>query len=192
MPAKYIAAVVLFKLVEQADSVIDPALELNRVKPSTGGLFFIVTALIVALTITSCDNGLVVPEEERAGAIAGTITYVHGGAFWPQGSEIFDIRFVAMRFVPTDTADFLQLNRMEISNTLRFNASTDTFFIGDVAPGAFPYSGVAYRYSQDIFDWKPVGVYSDNDGMFTVENGETTQVSIVVDFLDPPTFPPEF
>jgi hypothetical protein len=144
----------------------------------------------ITLASTACDDGLVVPEEELAGAISGSITYMNVSA-WPPDSTIFDIRFVAMRFVPVDTADFLQLNRMEISSSLRRRVATDTFFIEDVTPGTFPYSGVAYQFSEDIFDWRPVGVYSENDGIFTVSNGETAYVEVIVDFENPPVFPPE-
>jgi len=147
--------------------------------------------LLVALHVASCDGGLVVPDEETPGAIAGIVTYLHGDGLWPPDSTLFDIRFVAMRFVPADTADFLQLNRMEISNSLQTRVARDSFLITDVAPGIFPYSGVAYQYSEDIFDWKPVGLYEENDGIFTVRTGETTHVSVVVDFENPPIFPPQ-
>jgi len=151
-------------------------------------------ALIIAASIlvgiAACDDGLVVPDQELAGAIAGEITYLNLES-WPPDSAIFDLRFVAMRFIPTDTADFLQLNRMEISNGLRRGVATDTFFIGGVDPGTFPYSGVAYQFSADIFDWRPIGVVTENNGLFSVANGETTHVHVVVDFNNPPVFPPE-
>lgn len=148
-------------------------------------------AVLAVVSLASCDHGLVVPDEETPGAIKGYVTYVHGGLLWPPPSMLFDIRFVAMRFVPVDTADFLQLNRMEISNSLHVGVGRDSFLISDVAPGAFPYSGVAYRFSESIFDWKPVGLYEENEGVFTVRNGETTRVSVVVDFANPPVFPPQ-
>lgn len=148
-------------------------------------------ALVAALGLAACEGGLVVPDEETPGAIAGTITYAHGIDGWPPDSMLFDLRFVAMRFIPEDTADFLQLNRLEISNRLRTRVARDSFLIDDVAPGVFPYSGVAYRYSEDIFDWKPVGLYEEDGGVMTVRTGETTRVSVVVDFENPPIFPPK-
>jgi len=151
-------------------------------------------ALILAASIlggvAACDDGLVVPDAELSGAIAGEITYLNVEA-WPPDSSIFDLRFVALRFIPVDTADFLQLNRMEISNGLRRRVASDTFFIGGVDPGTFPYSGVAYQFSDDIFDWRPIGVVTENNGIFSVANGETTHVHVVVDFKNPPIFPPE-
>lgn len=191
MSAKYIAPIILFKLVKQADPEIEPLVEPNRTVPVRARICLLIASMAIVALVASCGEGLVVPEEELAGAIAGTITYVDGAAHWPPYETIFDLRFVAMRFIPVDTADFLQLNRMAISNSLPVGVGTDTFFIADVTPGTFPYSGVAYRFSEDIFDWKPVGVYTENDGIFTVRNGETTLVSVVVDFRNPPTFPPE-
>lgn len=132
-----------------------------------------------------------VPDEVLPGAIAGVVTYVHGSDDWPPDSTLYDIRFVALRFVPTDTADFLQLNRMEISDRLSTRVARDSFLIRDVAPGVFPYSGVAYQYSANFFNWKPVGLSEGNGGVFTVKDGETTHVSVVVDFDNPPIFPPQ-
>lgn len=149
------------------------------------------TVLVAAALAVGCGEGLQVPDEEPVGAIAGKVTYLLDNQPWPHDSTIFDIRFVAMRFVPTDTADFLQLNRMAISNSLRTQVRSDSFFIGEVAPGAFPYSGIAYRFSPDIFDWKPIGLYEQDQGIFTVSNEETTRISIVVDFSDLPVFPPQ-
>lgn len=154
-------------------------------------LLRLTAAVILGASMASCDGGLEVPTEEPAGTIAGSITYLNPSTAWPPDSTIFDLRFVAMRFVPADTADFLQLNRMEISERLRSRVEHDSFVIEDAKPGAFPYSGVALQFSSDIFDWKPVGLYADNDGVFTVRRGETTYVSVVVDFENLPIFPPQ-
>jgi hypothetical protein len=53
----------------------------------------------------------------------------------------------------------------------------------------FPYSGVARRATDDVFSWGPIGLLVENDGVFSVIEGETTHVHVDVDFANPPDFP---
>ena len=146
-------------------------------------------SLLALLLLAGCDHGLTPPEEPPFGAIRGVIVYADPDA-WPPRSEVRDLRFVAMRFVPQDTADFLQLNRMEISETLAYGVARDTIRIDNVAVGFFPYTGVAQQVTPDILAWRPVGLLDGNGGFFEVRPGETTEVSVTVDFDNPPPFPP--
>lgn len=148
-----------------------------------------VPALLLALVLAACDHGLAPPEAPPVGAIRAVVTYAPPGA-WPPPDSLVDLRFVAMRFVPKDTSDFLQLNRLVFSQTLRHNVARDTVVVTDVAAGAFFYSGVAQRYSQDLFAWRPVGLVEADGGVFHVRGGETTEVHVTVDFRNPPPFPP--
>lgn len=141
------------------------------------------TLLVAAL---ACDAGIGPPDDKRVGTIAGTISY---STPWPSEDQFREIRFVALRFVPRDTADFLQLNRIEFSTPLRYGVSSDTFSIPDVAVGFFPYSGVARQATDDVFSWGPIGLFTEDDGVFSVEEAETTFVHVVVDFAAPPDFP---
>jgi hypothetical protein len=143
---------------------------------------------VIALFPLGCDHGLEPPGDIPAGAIAGSITYI---GTWPPREQVRDLRFVAMRFVPQDTLDFLQLNRMAISNGLRYGVQSDTFTIRNVEPGAFLYSGVAQQVTSDLLSWRPVGLLDGDGGLYTVESGETTTVSLTVDFANPPLFPPQ-
>jgi hypothetical protein len=148
--------------------------------------------LLLALPLAvGCDHGLAPPPVPPAGAIRGIVVYVGHPDAWPPRDEVRDLRFVAMRFVPRDTADFLQLNRMVISETLRYRVPSDTFFIDDVAAGIFPFSGVAQHFSDDLLAWRPVGLYEGDGGLFEVRPGEVTEVSVTVDFKNPPRFPPD-
>ena len=141
----------------------------------------------VALVVTvGCDQGIAPPEHERFGTISGTISY---STPWPPADGFVEIRFVALRFVPQDTADFLQLNRIEFSHPLAYGVVNDSFSIPDVAVGLFPYSGVARRATDDVFSWGPIGLLVENDGVFSVIEGETTHVHVDVDFANPPDFP---
>ena len=145
--------------------------------------------MLLAGTLASsgCDPGLEPPPEPDAGAIEVIIDYE--GA-WPPPAELKDLRFVAMRFVPRDTADFLQLNRMAISDRLTFNVEADTVVLHDVQAGPYPYSGVAQQFAADLLAWRPVGLVTRDGGLIIVQPGETTTVSMLVNFDDPPDFPP--
>ncbi len=96
-----------------------------------------------------------------------------------------------MRFVPQDTSDFLQLNRMVISDTLARFVSEDSFFISNVGAGVYVYSGVAENFGSGILDWRPIGLFSENEGTFVVRGSETTDISVYVDLSNRPPFPPE-
>lgn len=145
-------------------------------------------ALAVLLLSTGCDHGLEPPERAPDGSISATVTYL---GEWPPASEVVDFRFVAMRFVPQDTLDFLQLNRMAISGRLAYGVERDSFTVQAVQPGVFVYTGIAQQQTSDILSWRPVGLLDGDGGLFTVEPGANTPLSITVDFDNLPVFPPE-
>lgn len=95
-----------------------------------------------------------------------------------------------MRFVPQDTSDFLELNRLAISDRLAYGATAETVLVTDVRPGVFVYSGVAVNYSESIFAWRPVAVFEDGGGVFEVHPGDTVRIAMNVDFAQVPDFPP--
>jgi hypothetical protein len=101
-----------------------------------------------------------------------------------------DLRFVAMRFMPQDTVDFLRLNEMAISAGLRRNVESDTFSISGVDPGAFVYAGIAHQFDANLLSWRPLGLVEDDGGIFFVESGMDTPVHVDVDFSRLPVFPP--
>ena len=144
-------------------------------------------AAVLTLLLSACDQGFSPPEEKSPGTIAGVISYT---GRWPAPDSLHDLRFVAMRFVPADTADFLQLNKMAISNTLAFDVSADSFRIENVSPGPFFYSGVAQQFSSNLLAWRPIGLYDKNEGVFEVKSAETVNLEIFVDFGNLPQFPP--
>jgi len=153
-------------------------------------LRWLLPLLIIPAFLFGCDHGLAPPEVPPFGAIRGVITYTGHPDAWPPQNQVRDLRFVAMRFVPQDTADFLQLNRMAISNPLAYGVPQDTFLIEQVEAGLFLYSGVAQQFAPDILSWRPVGLVEEADGVFEVHPGTTTEVSVKVDFNHPPPFPP--
>jgi len=144
-------------------------------------------SLLLVFMGISCDGGLAPPAEEPVGAIRGVVEY--SGA-WPAADSLYDLRYVAMRFVPRDTTDFLQLNRLIFSDPLELYVERDTFLISGVRPGVFVYSGVAQQYASNIFAWRPVGLYDVEGGVFRVHSNDTVQIGLRVDFADLPPFPP--
>ncbi len=158
--------------------------------PHTPGLRIrsqLVAAAVLVVALAGCDGGLSPPAENRTGTIQSIIRYE---GTWPDPDSVRDVRFVAMRFVPQDTSDFLELNRLAISDRLDYGVSIDTAVVSDVRPGVFLYSGVAVNYAQSIFAWRPIALYEENDGIFEVTPGETAHVNITVDFAVRPPFPP--
>ena len=111
---------------------------------------------LVALLLAACDHGLAPPDVPPSGAIRATITY--RGA-WPPADSLFDLRFVAMPFVPRDTADILDLARIVFSpQPLPYHVSADTVVLVGVPAKTFVYSGVAQRYTSSFVAWRPVGL----------------------------------
>lgn len=152
--------------------------------------FPVVTVTLAVLWLIGCDHGLQPPAEPATGVIHARITYEGGEESWPSPDSVRDIRFVAMRFVPRDTADFLQLNRLVFSDGLDREVDAQDIAIPEVETGLFLYSGVAQQFSPDLFDWRPVGLVTENDGVFVVSEDETTTVEVLVNFDNPPPFPP--
>jgi hypothetical protein len=141
--------------------------------------------LLLVLLVSACDGGLAPPEGGGTGVIQGVVRYT---GRWPSQDSLVDLRFVAMRFIPKDTTDFLQLGNLVFTPTrLRDNVTTDTFVVPDAPTGNYLYSGVAQHYSTALFAWRPLGLVA---GPFTVRAGETTRVTVDVDFSNLPPFPP--
>ena len=140
--------------------------------------------LALLLIYTGCDHGLEPPDAPPFGSIRGTVTYV---GVWPSLDSLRDLRFVALPFVPRDTLDLFRcLSQLVFSERLAYNIQADTFFVDSVQAQLYVYSGVAQKFSQNLFDWRPVGLAD----LFQVHPGEVTELSIRVDFDNIPPFPP--
>ena len=146
--------------------------------------------VLIAFTLcvaAGCDHGLSPPEEPPKGTIVADISYTGP---WPPAAELHELLFVALRFVPRDTSDLLQLGRMAISDRLEIDVPSQRIIVEDVRTGPYLYSGVAQKYGSGTFDWKPIGLVRADDGIFVVSADETTYVDVDVDFDNPPVFPP--
>ncbi len=137
-----------------------------------------------------CDNGLTPPAAPERGVISGTVTYEGP---WPADSVLFDVRFVAMRIIPESQDDIVSefsKQRVVLSAGLRRPIDADAFVVPSVTTGPYVYSGVAIQQSDNVFDWLPVGLYTENAGIFQVLPDDTTFLHVHVDFNNIPPFPP--
>lgn len=151
-----------------------------------------VLLLTIAFSVSVCEHGLVPPDEPPKGQIKGAIHYLGTLDSWPPADSLADLRFVAMRFIPQDTTDFLlRFNEIVFSDPLQLNVTSDSFTVDKVPVGTFVYSGVAQHYDADLlYAWRPVGLYVENGGIFLVRADETVEIDVNVDFRNLPPFPP--
>ncbi len=148
--------------------------------------YFLCAILLIFL---GCEGGLEPPQPAPpSGAIEGFVEYI---GKWPSPDSLFDLRFVAFKTPPQSPADFFDLSNLVFSNRLTYYVDDDQFFIEDVDNDTYRYNVIAHQYGQVVTaNWRPVGLYRSNNGIFTVR-GDTIQISITVDFSDLPPFPPE-
>lgn len=143
----------------------------------------------ILLIFWGCEGGLEPPPPAPpSGAIEGFVEYV---GEWPSPDSLFDLRFVAFKTPPQSPADFFDFDNLVFSSRLNYYVDNDPFFIEDVDNDTYRYNVIAHQYGQNVTaNWRPVGIYLDNNGIFTVR-GDTIQIAITVDFSDLPPFPPE-
>lgn len=149
--------------------------------------------LTIFLFAAACETGLEPPppEPEPTGAIQGTITY---SGNWPPANQLRQLFFVPLDFKPTNLLEILTeftQGNLNASDPLARNVDSDTFFVGDLDNGFYVYNIIANQFGPNqLTDWRPVGVYSDNDGIIEIL-GDTVQIAIHVDFNNLPPFPPQ-
>lgn len=142
--------------------------------------------LSMILLVSGCDHGLEPPEVAPVGAIRGEIMYLNPEN-WPPRDSVVDLRFFALPFVPRDTLDlFRDLSQLVFSEPLAYGVTHDSFFVDSIRAQVYVYSGVAQQTSRNLLDWRPVGLAD----LYQVRPGETMELSITVDFNNPPPFPP--
>ncbi len=151
-------------------------------------LFF---SILLIVFLISCEGGLapIEQEPEPFGVIVGTVTYTGD---WPPPNELQELVFVPLPFKPQTFLEvILDLDNVRFSDRLQFNVDEDTFVIDEIENGTYIYNIIANQFGPNVFsDWRPLGVYTENDGVITVE-GDTTYIQIDVDFNNLPPFPPD-
>ncbi|MDX1641609.1 MAG: hypothetical protein R3220_07915 [Balneolaceae bacterium] len=139
--------------------------------------------------IGGCEGGLEPPMEETnpTGVITGIVTY---SGEWPSADSLKDLRFVPLKTKPQTAQDIIAefTKNPVFSNQLDYFAEQDTFLVENVPNGTYVYNAIAQRYGNQLFsDWRPVGVYQENDGIIIVD-GDSTFINIHVDFDNLPPF----
>ncbi len=112
--------------------------------------------LVLLLLLSACDGGLE-PPDTSTGAIRAAIAYPPLDQ-WPSADSLRDLRFVALRFVPRDTTDFFDLNRISFSDGLARRVLADTVVLAGVPATFYPYAGVAQQFTSNVLDQRPVGL----------------------------------
>lgn len=149
-----------------------------------------ISFLLLNFYLAGCDGGLTPPdiETEPIGVIEGIVTY---SGEWPPADSLNNLRFVPLRSIPQTPQDiFSDIDNLVFSEKLDYYVERDTFTVEKVPNGVYVYNAVAQNFSKSILDWKPVGVYEENDGIIFM-NDDTISITIHVDFDNPPPFPPE-
>ena len=162
------------------------ALRINRLAPLSGSLIL----TLVLMLLSACDHGIIPPESTPLGSIEGAVTYTGP---WPASDSLFDIRFIALRFVPTDTSAILQAfqnGEIIFSDGLQRRVASDSFRVNAAETGPWAYVAIAVQASNNILDWVPVGLYAETAGIMQVQQNTTTRIRIDVDFTNRPPFPP--
>lgn len=158
-----------------------------RKKELTRSSYIILIAVFSCmLPLTACDGGLKPPDAPAPyGTIEGT---VHYEGTWPPADSLNDLRFVAFKVIPQSSSDFLNFQNFVFSERLQYNVESDSFRIEEIENGTYPYNGIAWQFG-GLTDWRPAGIYSENNGLITVQ-GDTVKITVFVDFDNLPPFPP--
>lgn len=145
--------------------------------------------LLVSFWLLSCEGLTPLDDVDPTGTIAVSITYQGD---WPPANQLFELRFLAFRFIPRTESDFTRITEMVISDRLQYFVDEQTIVLSNVRNGTFFYNAIGWQFGENIFaDWRPVGVYTENDGI-AVLRGDSIHIHILVDFDNLPVFPPEF
>ena len=155
-------------------------------------LTYLLLVAAISLPLMGCEGGLEPPppEPEPIGAISGTVIYT---GEWPPSSELRELIFVPLLFTPTDFSqilgEFLR-GTLRSSDRLQSFVDSEEFFVGELENGVYVYNIIANQFGPNaLADWRPLGVYDENDGLITIQ-GDTVEVTIYVDFNNLPPFPP--
>lgn len=148
-------------------------------------------AILLTAFLVSCDGGLAPIEQEPDpfGVIIGSITYT---GEWPPEEEFIQFFFVPLEFKPQTFLEVLaDRDNLRPSDRLNYGVDEDTFVVDELVNGTYIYNVIANQFGPSpILNWRPLGVYTENDGVITVE-GDTTYIHIDVDFNNLPPFPPD-
>jgi hypothetical protein len=137
--------------------------------------------LLLSVILISCNSteGEVDPE----GTLVVNVIY---DSEWPPLDEIVDLRVVAFKFKPLTEDDLTRIGEMLISDELEYGVSQQTVRFEEVPNQKLFGSAIAWQFGPDVFaDWRAGGI---NNNEFEIK-GNTIQITIRVNFDNPPPFP---
>jgi hypothetical protein len=155
--------------------------------------------IILSLLLVSCENGLS-PESTpvstgKSYGIRGVIHFLH----WPPQDSVVDLRLAILQDTTIKNLlnDVLQ-GKARYTDKIPYGIDSEqyTLALQPLAPGTFPFVGVAQQYGPDVQkDWKVVGLYyanhdSSTPGSVVVPPDSVVPgINITVDFSHPPVLP---
>jgi hypothetical protein len=142
--------------------------------------------IFLIFTLTGCNKGLAPDTSAKEGTLIVNLVYA---SEWPAQDQIFEFRFVAFKFKPATTFDFLRINEMLISDPLLYGAEQQQIIFEEVPNQRFYAGAVAWQFGPSILtDWRAAAVYADGNGEFEID-GNTVEITLIVDFNNLPDFP---
>lgn len=136
---------------------------------------------LVSIFIISCNS--TGNEVDPEGTLVVNVIY---DSEWPPQDQFEDLRVVAFKFKPVTEEDLTRIGEMLISDELEYGVSQQTVRFEEVPNQKFYGSAIAWQFGPNVFaDWRAGGI---NNNEFEIK-GNTVQITIRVDFDNPPPFP---
>jgi hypothetical protein len=135
---------------------------------------------------SGCNQGLAPDTSASEGTLIVNLIY---NSEWPPQDQIFEFRFVAFKFKPATTFDFLRINEMVISDVLEYGVDRQQIIFEEVPNQRFYAGAIAWQFGPSLLtDWRAAAVYAEGNGEFEID-GNTVEITIEVDFNNLPDFP---
>jgi hypothetical protein len=160
-------------------------------------LFFLTTALAVAIVASSC-GGLDPAEVPPRSFLKGTVTFVGGQSSWPD-TNVYDVRVVAFENQPTVVDSVLAAilaGKAVISDGLPLRVDRTAYAIQITdPPRTFRYVVVALQNGPQLLsDWLMLSVYTPSGdpadpGTVDLGKGQELVIDFIVDFNNLPPQP---
>jgi hypothetical protein len=166
----------------------------------------IILALVVSISIISCDKGIA-PYPAATAGLAGFDGKVTFYGTWPAGIQ--QTYIVAFKQTLQSSSDFFPPNLSYVVGPIPYGATEYSYnSIDNNAVSSFTLSPGSYNYvvvvqstkptlSLNRSDWTVVGIYylpgdTTNPGTMIIQSGEITHnINITCNFDNPPPQPPQ-
>lgn len=153
--------------------------------------------LLSVFFILSCQEGLDPTSQNEESYLKGKVVVISGAESWPKPDSALELRVVGFKeYPPQDLFNEIISNNAFISDSLPRFVDTIPFQLKiEKPPVEIRYLVAALRYGT-IFDWKVIGVYSDEMNyerkpkvIFVPKGKVLENIIILVDFRNLPKQP---